>query len=258
MERDTDNQATTPERIADYAVTREVGRGSVSICYEARHEASNQHVAVKVLRSPEQAFIAELQRVVARWQALDHPNLETIREFAEFDGTWCLITDFVTGDDFLHYVRPDDADYERLGSALRQLLAGLAALHENRMVHRDIRPQNCLVSGNHLVLLECDLVAIQDDDTAEDEIDPSRDMHAVGLMLYEALTGTRLMALGPATSSPTEPDLAPSQRPGVLQPGIPPALEALCLSLLAAEPKSRPTAASLLDRAELWDAFKAQ
>jgi hypothetical protein len=161
---------------------------------------------------------------------------------------------------------PTPLDETRLRRALLQLARGLEALHAAGKVHRDIKPSNIRVtSSGRLVLLDFGVVgeqlvlgsdagvvvgtaAYMAPEQAQGALaTPAADWYAVGVVLYEALTGG-LPFWGPhyqvvamkAAHTPTPPRS--------IAPDLPADLDALCLALLAPEPRDRPDGAEVLRR----------
>ena len=158
-------------------------------------------------------------------------------------------------------------DERRLRSALVQLVRGLGALHEAQKVHRDVKPSNVLgdPQGRVVVLdfglvhdLTLDLGPTMTDldvvgtptymapeQAASRAVGPAADWYAVGVLLYEILTGEL-----PFSGAPLEVLLAKQKTepksPRTLVPGIPPDLDELCTRLLRFEPAARPTGRELL------------
>ncbi len=160
-------------------------------------------------------------------------------------------------------------DLDRLRDGLRQLVEGLDALHQVGCLRRDIKPGNVLVSPEgRVVLLDFGLAVSIDPEDEKARIDgpvagtaaymspeavwrdglgPPADLYAVGVMLYEALTGRRpwrgqMFEVLRAKQSGLPP--APSS----LTFGVPSDLEALCMDLLEPKPDRRPTADQVLAR----------
>src|ERR1039457_4678559 len=158
-------------------------------------------------------------------------------------------------------------DEKRLRAALLQLAEGVAALHGAGKLHRDLKPSNVLVTaGGRVVLLDFGLVAEMDDGSfprtlhvvgtpaymspeqgAGTAITEASDWYAVGVMLFEALTGQLPFQGGMAEvlhwKRHTE---APA--PATIAPGIPRDLNSLCCDLLRMEPGDRPPGADILER----------
>jgi serine/threonine protein kinase len=157
-------------------------------------------------------------------------------------------------------------DEERLRDCMRQLASAVAAVHDAGMIHRDVKPTNIRVTpAGRLVLLDFGLVAevhptsfatrtssagtpayMAPEQAAATTIGPEADWYAVGVILYEALTG-RLPFDG---ASPLEIIMRKQQGepapPSTLAPGVPADLDALATSLLRLDPHARPSAARVL------------
>ena len=180
--------------------------------------------------------------------------------------------------------RPHELDEARLREGLRQLAGGLEVLHRAGRIHRDIKPHNVMVcSGSswvplsdddgdgvpehdRVVLLDFGMVsdtrAWDDDDInaggtpaymAPEQADgaavPASDWYAVGVMLYQALTGIRPFD-GHVAYVLMEKQRRDPVPPSLVDTGltVPADLEALCMALLARDPRVRPTGAEVLAR----------
>ncbi len=158
-------------------------------------------------------------------------------------------------------------DLARLRPALRQLAEGVAAIHGAGLLHRDLKPSNVLVTRDGLVkILDFGLITELKSDRAQPKeslagtaaymspeqgaqlaLSPASDWYAVGVMLYEALTGRQ-----PFVGSPTDLLMDKQQfepaPPCQLQPDTPQDLNALCVELLRRDPEARPAARDVLRR----------
>ena len=156
----------------------------------------------------------------------------------------------------------------RLRQVLPQLVRGLGALHDGSQVHRDVKPTNVLVTRQgRAVLLDFGLVApidLPDSDSPTghvvgtvsymapeqcrgDRPSPAADLYAVGVMLYEALTG-RVPFEGPTLRVLVEKQEYDPAPPRALVPSVPKDLDALCVDLLARDPQARPAGDVVLRR----------
>ena len=161
---------------------------------------------------------------------------------------------------------PGAARLQRLRSAVRQLAAGVVALHDAGKMHRDLKPSNVLVRPNgHVVILDFGLVADFDPQSNRPltlagtpaymspeqiqrlPITPASDWYAVGVMLYEALTG-RLPFDGNPFAVTLQKQSSEPVPPRAIVPEIPQDLSDLCLALLARQPEDRPHGRDVLLR----------
>lgn len=154
---------------------------------------------------------------------------------------------------------------ERAGPALRQLADAMDALHVRGLLHRDLKPSNVLVTAEgRVVVLDFGLVthlgAAHDDQgvsgtpgymapeqAAGLRIGPPADVYALGVMLYEALTG-RLPFHGSTVEVMARKQLEDPVDPRALEDGLPEELCELALSMLSREPSRRPTAREIVRR----------
>ncbi|MCA9140160.1 MAG: protein kinase [Planctomycetales bacterium] len=206
-------------RIGDYELIRELGRGGFGVVYEAKHIKRQNCVALKTLPTGNDGQevnaerIYKFRREFRSLSEFNHPNLVGMQTL-EVDGSqWFFTMDLIRGVDFLSYVRPEGTlDESRLRSALKQLAGGIIALHEQQILHRDLKPSNVMVSDDgRVAILDFGLVAeleVRTDETASahsrhfagtprysapEQVLGNRssatDWYTLGTMLYEALTG---------------------------------------------------------------------
>ena len=159
-----------------------------------------------------------------------------------------------------------DAHYDepRLRDGLRQLAEALCALHRAGLVHRDVKPSNVRVAPDgRVVLLDFGLVVKASDSAvwtqdvagtpaymapeqvASAKVGPEADWYAVGVLLFEALTGT-LPFEGPSMEVLMRKQREESRTPSAVARHVPPALDALTAALLRLDPSARPTGSEVL------------
>lgn len=283
-----------------FELRERLGQGGMGVVYSAFDKEKETLVALKALRNTEADALLRFKREFRSLQELSHPNLVSLYELFASDGNWFYSMELIAGQsfiDFVHYRETDEEDVdvplsagsdetmphldaerlalssstrpwfhaERLQVALAQLLHGLSAIHAAGKVHRDIKPQNILVTAQRrVVLLDFGLVAdteafdrssssvvgtvdyMAPEQASGASVGPAADLYAVGVVLYEALTG-RMPYLGPAMQI-----LGDKQRVDPLRPAsvavVPPALDELCMALLRRDPATRPSLEETLAR----------
>jgi hypothetical protein len=263
---------TQTDTVGRYRLIRLLGRGSFCAVYEALDTTTGERVALKQLRRAGLGSLSNFKREFRAVQGLHHPNVVELRELFEFAGTWFIAMELVEGVDLLSHVRNEQTrtsfDPVRVHDSFRQLSLALVALHAAGVIHRDIKPHNVLItSKGRVVLLDFGLVKTLDSATtsaadlglgsalymapeqaAGRDVGPAADFYALGVCLYEALSGETPFAR--VTDSPFElmelKQRRPAPRLGANTAGASQALATLCMSLLECDPKERPTGTQVL------------
>jgi len=284
-----------------FSVRRRLGAGAYGVVYEAFDRERGTTVALKTLRAGNVEALYRLKREFRALADITHPNLATLYEMLTDDDVWFFTMELVEGSNFLQYVRAQDAsrgpvpaeclaptvsetpadpgagtppehtlrsfDAVRLRNALRQVVSGVAALHEAGKLHRDIKPSNVLVTREgRVVMLDFGLVTelgpfaddrslslagtpayMSPEQGSRVTVSEKSDWYSLGVMLYEALTD-RLPFSGSLVQMMWDKNHDEPNAPRALQPGVPDDLDALCLDLLSREPSVRPTAEEILLR----------
>ncbi|MFT3926877.1 MAG: serine/threonine-protein kinase [Myxococcales bacterium] len=256
---------------ARFTITRRIGAGGMGIVYEAYDAERRAPVALKTLVVLDAAGVYRLKSEFRALSHVHHPNLVRLHELFCDRGRWFFTMDFIEGKRFDHWVRPDGLDEVRLRDAFGQLTGAIGAIHAGGKLHRDLKPSNVLVtSAGKVVVLDFGLVAttsyatdgsapvderfggtpayMAPEQAAGGAVTGASDFYALGVMLFEALTGGR-----PFEGRPAEVLLAKQRvaAPQVSEAaadagGAPGDLCALCDRLLDRDPARRPDEASLL------------
>ena len=254
---------------ARFRIVRCIGSGATGDVYEAVDRDAGARVAVKALRQLHPHAISRFKHEFRALQDVEHPNLVGLGELLEENGRLFFTMELVRGVDFLAYVRPPDSglDEARLRRALTALAGALDALHAAGLVHRDVKPSNVLVTpDDRVVVLDFGLVVdVERGDTwsgpsivgtpqymapeqaACQATGPAADWYAVGVMLYEALTG-QVPHDGPVMKVLLDKQRVEPRPPAELAPDAPADLAALCAALLRIDPAERPTGPTVLRR----------
>jgi eukaryotic-like serine/threonine-protein kinase len=251
-----------------FVLVRRLGEGGMGIVYEAIDRARGLHVALKTLRDPSPEMLLRLKNEFRALHELHHANLVSLGELVGEAGRWFFTMELVDGVDVVRWVRPGGVlDEARLRAVLPQLVGALYALHRVGNVHRDVKPSNVMVTpAGRVVLLDFGLTTrVAVDDTLSDgtmvgsvdymapeqanggAVGPAADWYAMGVVLFEALTGRLPFFGSPMDIVDHKLAIAP---PAVasLAPGAPADLAELCDALLRREPAARPSGRQLAQR----------
>jgi hypothetical protein len=262
-----------PTLPGDYEIVREVGRGGMGVVYLANQKSLGRAVAVKVLRPGEATYAPLVKRFLeeARHLArLRHPNIVSIHEIGQAGTEPYFTMDYVEGQPLsalLARGKQSDGGRARLSptqalALLKQVAAGVQHAHEHGIIHRDLKPGNILVdrsgqayvtdfglardraqssklTGSGEILGTPAYMAPEQARGQKELIGEATDVHALGVILYEMLTGRLPYGDGgPAdvlvrliTDEPTPPRR--------LDRRIPRDLETICLKAMAKAPERR-------------------
>ncbi|HEV8653594.1 MAG TPA: protein kinase [Actinomycetes bacterium] len=250
-------------RLGQYELRGVIQRGGMSTVYKAWQPSLDRWVAVKVLAHPgAPEFLARFKREARSIAQLQHPNIVPIYDYGEQDGQPYLVVQYVEDGRTLSDLLIAPIEPVRAIGLATHLLSGLGFAHERGLVHRDVKPGNVLMPsptwpmladfGIAKLLLETDggqltqqgLVVGTAAYMAPEQahglpVDARTDLYAVGVVLYEMLTGrVPFDADSPAAAlmrQAYEPPLPPRK----LNPDMPVELERIVLRALAKPPGDR-------------------
>ncbi len=214
------------DRLGKFEILRPIGKGAMGEVYLGRDTKLGREVALKVIHGGS-AFGAEAQerfdREARAAAALNHPNVVTVFEFGEDEGIHFLVMEYVEGEELEALIQGGKAPKDELLEILAQVCDGLAYAHGKGVIHRDIKPSNVLVTrhGNraHAKLMDFGVAQMGASNLTQSGIwmgtvnymapeyldsgkaSASSDLFAMGVMLYEVLTGGRKPFLGDTATS---------------------------------------------------------
>ena len=249
-----------------------LGRGGMGVIYRATELRLGRSVALKLIAT-EQASDPEVrerfEREARMTASIEHPNVVPVYGAGEEDGHLYLIMRYVPGTDLHHLLRTEGRlAPARAASIIAQVADALDAAHTAGLVHRDVKPANVLIGGDHAYLSDFGITRVQSAETritdsgnwigtvdfmapehlCGEPTDARADVYALGCVLYTALTGTppyrRTTVPATITAHLHEPPPRPSETPGV-----PVAFDAVIARALAKEPADRYPSAGDLGRA---------
>ena len=194
-----------------YEILEHIGTGGMSDVYKAWDSASERYVAIKVLRRENYEDETLVKRFMTEAEAtamLDHPNIVGIYDAAFTDGVHYIVMELAEGMTLKRYIRR----YSRLSAKetvdiAMQIAKGLEAAHEKNIVHRDIKPQNILVSDSGKVkITDFGIAKAATGDTISSNtmgsvhylspeqakggyVDKRSDIYSLGITMYEMAVG---------------------------------------------------------------------
>ncbi|MET8135159.1 serine/threonine-protein kinase [Streptomyces sp. NPDC005251] len=250
-----------------YRLQTTLGRGAMGEVWRAYDEMIGRSVAVKLLLSQDADPTAAARfRLEAQTAGLlNHPHVVGVLDFGSYDNRLFLVMELVEGDSLARVLAgAGTLPADRVARIAAQAAAGLAAAHQQGIVHRDIKPGNLLLDAEGSVKIgDFGIARFLDDPagglTATGQIvgtslylaperalgktaGPPSDMYSLGCVLYQLVTGRPpFQASSPVAVLHHHLDTAPTP-PRELGADVPPAFENYLLSLLAKQPDDRPTA----------------
>lgn len=251
-----------------FRLDRRLGAGGMGVVFAAFDHQRGEAVALKTLYNRSPVAVSRLKREFRALAEVTHPNLVGLYELVAEHGDWFYTMELIDGVDFLRAVRRRELDVTRLRHLLGQVADGVRAIHGAGKLHRDLKPSNVLVTpGSRAVLLDFGIVTELETEgpqmapeqgfvgtlayTAPEQLqgrtDEASDWYALGVMLYQTLTG-RLPYRGDPYRIMTDKRSVDPERPDAIVPGLPADLVQLCIELMARDPAARPDAGDVLQR----------
>ena len=256
-----------------YTIEREVGAGGMATVYLAHDVRHDRKVALKVLR-PELAatlgadrFLNEI-RIAAN---LTHPHILPLHDSGEADGFLFYVMPFIEGESLrARLSRQGELPVPESAKILRDVVDALAYAHQHGVVHRDIKPDNVLLSGRHAMVTDFGVAKAVSEATgrqqlttagvalgtpaymapeqavADPHVDHRADLYAVGVLAYEMLTGRPPFA-GPSPQAVLAAHVTEPAKPiTAIRQAVPAPLAQLIMQCLEKRPADRPTSAEVL------------
>ena len=197
-----------------YKIIRQIGRGGMADVYLARDLIlDGEEVAVKVLRTNYQTdpiAVARFQREAKAMADLDHPNIVRITDIGEEDGQQYLAMEYVAGLDLKRYIKENaPLSNEEAVRLMGQILLAMRLAHTQGIIHRDLNPQNVLLTpdgnakvsdfGIAVAFAETSLTQtnsmlgsvhyLSPEQARGSKASVQSDIYAMGIIFYEMLTG---------------------------------------------------------------------
>ncbi|WP_436870771.1 Stk1 family PASTA domain-containing Ser/Thr kinase [Mammaliicoccus sciuri] len=196
-----------------YEFVKYLGGGGMSNVYLAKDKILNRDVAVKVINIPpyeKEKAVERFEREVQNTTILSHSNVVNVLDVEEDDNCYYLVMEYIEGPTLKEYLcKEGKLSADEAVEMTLQILKGIAHAHHHRIIHRDIKPQNILMTKNGTLKILDFGIARALSETALTETnhvmgsvqylspeqakgqstDESSDIYSIGIVLYELLTG---------------------------------------------------------------------
>lgn len=194
-----------------YEILEKIGTGGMSDVYKAKCHKLNRYVAVKVLKqefSENENFVSKFRIEAQAAAGLMHPNIVNVYDVGEDNGIYYIVMELVEGITLKKYIeRKARLSYKEAVSIAIQVSMGIEAAHNNHIIHRDIKPQNIIISRDGKVkVTDFGIAKAATSNTITSNVmgsvhytspeqarggysDEKSDIYSLGITLFEMLTG---------------------------------------------------------------------
>jgi eukaryotic-like serine/threonine-protein kinase len=249
-----------------YELHRRLGRGGMAEVYLARDQLLDRPVAVKVLfpaLATDEGFVERFRREAQAAANLQHPNIVSVFDWGEANGTYFIVMEYVEGHTLAEMLRDEGRLHpDRAAEITADIAAALGFAHRNRVVHRDVKPGNVLITRDGGVkVADFGIARALSDSTDQNltktgsvmgtatyfspeqargaPVDPRSDIYSLGCVLYEMTTGHPPFAGDSAVAIAYKHVQENPMPPRRYDPALPETLEAITLKCLAKNPANR-------------------
>lgn len=259
-------------RFGKYELIRLLGRGGMGEVYEARDIQKGRTVAVKILPqhyAQDPSFRSRFTREAHAAAALQEPHVVPIHDWGEIDGNLFIDMRLIRGSDLREIASPGPLNPSRAVAIISQIASALDAAHAEGLIHRDVKPENIVVTHDDFAYLLDFGIAEKAGDPhltqagmtvgswaymAPERLSGSQaskavDIYSLACVLYETLTGARPFAINSMQQVINAHLYTPPPHASTANPRLPNALDAVIERGMAKEPDDRYGSAGALARA---------
>jgi serine/threonine protein kinase len=198
-----------------YELEEKIGGGGMAIVYKAKCHLLKRYVAVKILRPElveDEEFVSRFKRESQAAASLSHPNIVNIYDVGEEKGIYYIVMEYVRGKTLKEYIREKGRlEWDEAIRIALQICSALKHAHKNGIVHRDIKPQNILLSddgtakvadfgiaravtSSTVTMAGANVIGsvhyFSPEQARGGYVDTKSDLYSLGIVLYEMVTGT--------------------------------------------------------------------
>lgn len=262
---------TTGMYISDrYEIVGKVGTGGMSDVFKAKDHILGRNVAIKVLKkefSEDRNFVVKFRTEAQSAAGLEHPNIVNIYDVGSEEGFHYIVMEYVEGITLKTYIeKKGQLSFKEAVSIAIQVARGIEAAHNKDIIHRDIKPQNIIISTEGKVKVTDFGIAkaISSNTVSSDvmgsvhytspeharngQVDGRSDIYSLGIVMYEMVTG-RVPFDGDTTVAVAIQHLQEEMvQPSAYTPNLPISMEKIIMKCTQKNPERRyQTIAELLD-----------
>lgn len=266
--------------IGRYRVIEEIGRGGMGIVYRAEDPALDRPVAIKVLppkKTAQQKAVKRFLREARVCARLDHPNIIKVHDIGEEEGIYHIVMELVEGSSLRELIESretiHDIDIDYMTQVFKEACDALAYAHDKQIIHRDIKPDNIMLTTEGRVkVMDFGLAVLEDrhsltemgqvmgtvayfspEQARGDPADHRSDIYSLGAVFFEMITNQLVFQAKNPGEMITKHLSSPPPNPKIYNPAIPPVLTNLVLLALKKNPAERPQSVNeMLDVLNEW------
>ena len=243
-----------------YRVLRRIGSGGMADVWLAEDAHLQRQVALKVLHrrfAQDREFVERFRREAESAAGLQHPNIVSVFDRGEFEGTSYIAMQYVEGRTLKQLIDAGLTPPQAV-ALIRQVLEAARFAHRHGIVHRDLKPQNVIVDGEGKALVTDFGIAragvseitqtgsvmgtphyLSPEQAQGFDVTRTSDLYSIGVILYEALCGRVPFEGESAVAVAMKQVSETPQRPSSINPQVSPALDAVVMRALEKDPGQR-------------------
>jgi eukaryotic-like serine/threonine-protein kinase len=252
----------TNKRIGDYQILGELGQGGMGRVYKVRNVLSDRIEAMKVLLpdlAGRQELAARFEREIKVLASLNHPNIAALRTAFTADNQLVMVMEYVEGTTIAALLEHGLLNLSDALNYTDQVLSALGYAHQQKVIHRDVKPANMMLTREGVIKLMDFGIARAGDDRSltmtgatmgslnymspeqvrGEATDTRSDLYSTGISLYEMVTGQRPFQAHSDYSIMAAHVKEMPKPPIELLPSMPPALNEIILMAIAKDPGKR-------------------